>query len=54
MLSGMLAAEGRLLIVTITSDDLDWALQVWLSIRTHPTHSPGDDRTPGRTRQRIN
>jgi hypothetical protein len=54
MLSGMLAADGRLLIVTITSDDLNWALRVWLSIRTYPTHSPGDDRTTGRASQRIN
>ena len=54
MLSGMLAAEGRLLIVTITSDDLNWALRIWLSIRTYPPQSPGEDRTPGRARQRIN
>jgi hypothetical protein len=47
MLSGMLAAEGRLLIVTITSDDLNWALRIWLSIRPYPAQSPGEDRTPG-------
>ena len=32
-LSGILATEGRVLIVTITSDDLDWARAIWLSIR---------------------
>jgi hypothetical protein len=35
MLSGMLAVDGRLLIATITSDDLDWARRVWRSIRSH-------------------
>jgi hypothetical protein len=34
-LSGILAVEGRILIVTVTSDDLEWARQVWLSIRYH-------------------
>jgi hypothetical protein len=36
MLSGFLATDGRLLVVTITSDDLEWARAVWLSIRNHP------------------
>lgn len=36
ILQGVLAAEGRLLLVTITADDLDWARSVWLSIRSHP------------------
>lgn len=35
MLQGMVAALGKVLIVTVTSDDLDWAQQVWLSIRHH-------------------
>jgi hypothetical protein len=35
MLRGMLATDGRIAIVTVTSDDLAWALRVWLSIRTH-------------------
>jgi hypothetical protein len=35
-LSGMLAVDGRLLIVTITGDDLAWARRVWRSIRSHP------------------
>jgi hypothetical protein len=36
ILSGMLVADGRMLIVTITSDDLEWARRTWLSIRCHP------------------
>ena len=32
-LSGLLATEGRLLIVTITGDDLEWTQRVWRSIR---------------------
>ena len=35
ILQGVLAAEGRMLLVTITGDDLDWARGVWLSIRNH-------------------
>jgi hypothetical protein len=35
MLTGMLAQDGRLLIVTITSDDPDWARLVWRSIASH-------------------
>ncbi len=34
-LCGLLAIDGRVLIVTITSDDLDWAKSVWLSIQSH-------------------
>jgi hypothetical protein len=34
-LSGLLAAPGRALVVTITSDDLAWARTTWLSIRTY-------------------
>ncbi len=40
MLSGMLVANGRVLVVTITSDDLEWARQTWLSIRCHPIDQP--------------
>jgi hypothetical protein len=36
ILSGLLAANGRLLIATITSDNPGWARRVWLSIRSHP------------------
>ncbi|WP_310526626.1 hypothetical protein, partial [Nocardioides sp.] len=35
LLSGLLATDGRLLLVTVTSDDLEWARRVWLSIRSH-------------------
>lgn len=35
VLQGLLAADGRLLLVTITSDDVEWARRVWLSIRHH-------------------
>jgi hypothetical protein len=34
-LSGAVATDGRVLIVTITSDDLAWAHRIWLSIRAH-------------------
>jgi hypothetical protein len=34
VLSGCLAVDGRVLIVTITSDDLEWAREVWRSIRS--------------------
>jgi hypothetical protein len=37
-LSGLIAAEGRILIATITSDDFAWARATWLSIRHHPAH----------------
>jgi hypothetical protein len=45
-LSGMLAAEGRVLIVTITGDDLEWARRVWRSIHSHSAPLP-----PRRERQ---
>lgn len=32
-LSGILAVTGRLLLITVTSDDPDFARRVWLSIR---------------------
>jgi hypothetical protein len=35
VLEGVLAFEGRMLLVTITGHDLDWARRVWLSIRNH-------------------
>lgn len=44
MLSGILAVDGRVLIVTITSDDTEWARRVWRSIRSHqapPGSRPG-------------
>jgi hypothetical protein len=39
-LSGLLAAHSRLLLATITSDDGEWLLRTWLSIRY--LASPGD------------
>jgi hypothetical protein len=36
VLQGLLATYGRVLVVSITSDDPDWALRAWLSIRSHP------------------
>jgi hypothetical protein len=35
VLSGMLAVDGRVLLVTMTSDDLTWARRVWRSIRAY-------------------
>jgi hypothetical protein len=35
-LSDLLATDGRMLIVTITSDDPEWRRDTWLSIRSHP------------------
>lgn len=32
-ISGIIAADGGLLVATVTSDDLSWATTVWLSIR---------------------
>ena len=35
-ISGVIAVDGRVLIATITADDLEWAESVWLTIQTHP------------------
>jgi hypothetical protein len=53
LLSGLLATDGHLLLVTVTSDDLEWARRVWLSIRSHavPFQSPRG-QWKGRARQR--
>lgn len=54
LLSGMLAAPGRVLLVTITADDLDWARRTWLSIRAHPAPLPRlEGRQAGRGRSRA-
>ena len=42
-MSGMLVATGTALCVTITTDDFDWARQVWLSIRHHPIPPRADE-----------
>ena len=36
LLSGMVAIDGRMLLTTVTSDDLEWARRIWLSISEHP------------------
>ena len=36
VLQGVVATRGRVLLVTVTSDDLVWARGVWLSIRHYP------------------
>jgi hypothetical protein len=35
VLSGILATDGCVAIVTITCDDSEWAREVWMSIRAH-------------------
>ena len=39
-LSGMLVTEGRVLLATITSDDVAWARQTWMSIAFVPPKRP--------------
>jgi len=48
-LSGVLVADGRVLVVTITSDDLPWARGIWSSIRYHATE-PAEPVRPLPTR----
>jgi hypothetical protein len=36
-ISGMLVVDGRVLLATITSDDIAWATEVWRSIQYSPT-----------------
>lgn len=50
-LSGLLAADGRVLIATITAEDLDWAREVWRSIVHHPVPPPAP-AAGGRSKQR--
>jgi hypothetical protein len=38
--TGWVVAEGRVLIATITSDDLDWARETWRSIGYRPAPLP--------------
>ena len=40
VLHGMITVNGRVLIVTVTSDDLAWARGVWVSIRHHRVSRP--------------
>jgi len=39
-LHGTLALDGRVLLVTITSDDAEWRSRIWRSIRGHPDAEP--------------
>ena len=39
-ITGIIAVDGTVLVATITSDDLSWAMAVWLSVRRGRT--PGD------------
>ena len=48
-LSGMLAIDGRVLITTITSDDLAWLRTVWLSIRAEVVPIAGNRSDPRST-----
>jgi hypothetical protein len=54
-LCGLIAAEGRILIATITSDDYAWARATWLSIRHHPSRAVrrGGDLGAANTRNRL-
>jgi hypothetical protein len=51
-LTGFVVVEGRVLIATITSDDLDWAVRIWQSIGYRPAaiRTPGAPRDAGRVR----
>lgn len=53
VLAGVLGVEGRVLIVTITSDDLEWARRTWTSIRWHPAPLPSRERRRRRGRSKA-
>ena len=38
-ISGLIVVHGRVLIATVTAEDLAWAAGVWQSIRAHPDRS---------------
>lgn len=46
-ISGFVAIDGRVLIATVTADDLEWATDVWRSIRAEP--GPVEPRHPPTT-----
>jgi hypothetical protein len=54
-LTGLLAVYGRVLVVSITSDDLIWARQVFRSIRTYaaPIEEPRPNRATRRRAARL-
>jgi hypothetical protein len=47
-ITGLIAVDGRVLIVTITADDIDWATRVWQSIEYGP-----EARYPGAGTPRL-
>jgi len=49
-LSGIAAADGRLLTTTITSDDPAWAIGIWRTIRYQPPGEPVGHLPSGRVR----
>jgi len=58
-LTGMVVADGRVLLATITSDDPDWVRRVWRSIEHHdvppvtrPLRQTADRPCPKRARSR--
>jgi hypothetical protein len=56
VVTGAIAVDGRVLVATITSDDLDWSLAVWRSIQHGPGHGgalPGHAATTRESRARA-
>jgi hypothetical protein len=47
-LSGLVVVGGRVLMTTITSDDLDWAIRIWRSIRYQAVPGDGSRAAPQR------
>jgi hypothetical protein len=55
-ISGMIAVDGRVLLATITSDDIAWATDVWRSIEYAPTPivmPPASNRAMRRSARRA-
>ena len=51
-LTGVIPADGRVLLATITSDDFDWARETWVSIRHHPVQGSPPTIRPRRSKKR--
>ena len=49
-LTGILAVDGGVLLITVTSDDLDWSESVWRSIRHNPVPEPSRRHASSRHR----
>ena len=45
-LAGMLFAEGRVLLVSNTADNLAWARRTWMSIRAHAAEPGRSEISP--------